>query len=63
MLHLPKKRPWLILVGIYFVICLVWGTFMFLANKAGSQHVDADEVDALIQQSPASNQSANQPIN
>lgn len=37
MLHLPKKRPWLILVFIYVTIITVWTTFIILGNKQGKR--------------------------
>ncbi len=54
MIHLPKKRPWLILLGIYLVIMLVWGTFYFLADQAGDQVVDPQEAEELLKNSPSS---------
>lgn len=57
MMHLPKRRPWLILVGIYLVIMALWGTVFFLARQNGDQQLDAEEAEKLI------NQSARQPTN
>lgn len=50
MLHLPKKHPWLILIGIYAVIILVWGIFMFLAKQTGKQHLNAEEAEQFYKE-------------
>ncbi len=48
MIHLPKKRPWLILVCIYLIIVLVWGIFFYLANQANDPIMDREEADRLF---------------
>ena len=50
MIHLPKKRPWLILVAIYLIIMLVWGGFYFLAKQSGKQNLDPEEAEQLLEQ-------------
>ncbi|BDS08865.1 hypothetical protein NT6N_39050 [Oceaniferula spumae] len=51
MLHLPKKRPWLILVFIYVVIITVWTTFIVLGHKQGS-HMSPEEAEQHIRSNP-----------
>lgn len=50
MIHLPKKRPWLIILGIYIVIILVWAGFYFLAKQSGKQNLDPEEAEQLMEQ-------------
>ena len=50
MIHLPKKRPWLILIGIYLVIILVWAGFYFLAKESGTQNLNPEEAEDLLEQ-------------
>ena len=50
MIHLPKKRPWLILLGIYLVIMLVWAGFYMLAKQSGKQSLKPEEAEALLEQ-------------
>ncbi|MFK7909567.1 MAG: hypothetical protein AB8F34_03095 [Akkermansiaceae bacterium] len=55
MIHLPKKRPWLILVGIYAVIMMVWAGFYFLAKETGDQQVDPEEAAQLLEKRETNN--------
>ena len=49
MIHLPKKRPWLILLGIYIVIMAVWIGFYFLAKDSGKQHLTPEEAEEVLE--------------
>ena len=51
MLHLPKKRPWVILVLLYVVIVTVWTTFIILAHQQGD-HRTPEEAEAYIKEHP-----------
>jgi len=51
MFHLPKKRPWIIIVVIYIVIIGVWVTFYTLAKKHnGGERMTPEETEQLIKQ-------------
>lgn len=60
MLHLPKKRPWLILVFIYVVIIAVWTTFLMLGKQQG-ERMTPEQAEQHIRKHPApTGQSADQ---
>ena len=48
MIHLPKKRPWLLLVGVYTVIILVWVSVFMLAKHNGEQRLKPEEVEDVL---------------
>lgn len=50
MLHLPKKRPWLILVFIYLVIIAVWTTFIILGARQGERMTPQEAEEHIHQQ-------------
>lgn len=51
MFHLPKKRPWIILLVIYVVIIAVWIGFYYLAKDTGTQSVSPEEAEELLEKS------------
>jgi type VI protein secretion system component VasK len=53
MLHLPKKRPWLILIAIYALIIGVWATVFILARGSSAQSLDAEEAEKVLEQRKA----------
>ena len=54
MIHLPKKRPWLILIAIYTIIIGVWTTVFFIARGSSAKSLNAEEAKELLEKRQSS---------
>jgi len=51
-LHLPKKRPWILIVILYVTITSVWITYFIIAHKSHEKHMTPDEAEQYIKDHP-----------
>ncbi len=52
MLHLPKKRPWLLLVLMYAVIIGVWTTYIMYARQRDTKLMTPKEAEQYYKDHP-----------
>lgn len=52
MLHLPKKRPWIILVIMYATIISVWISYFIVAHRRNAKHMTPQEAEQYFKDHP-----------